>query len=293
MITKHPGTGGLVTVDTVTAQLLYEISGPRYLGPDVTARSTRIRARPRTAPTGCAITGVRGRAAAATLKVCVNELGGSATRSSFVLTGLDIEAKAAWSRGPARGRAARRARPSWRGRRPAPTAPDADTEEARQRLLRCAVQDPDPTGRAGRSRGAAVELALASTPASRSPRRPGTGSPYGVYTAGVRRPQADVPHVPSCPTAARVGIDPPAARRPDERVVRGSPRPGRQSRLSRGPTRRLPLGTFVHARSGDKGGDAEPRAVGRARDDAGRARGWLRTLTADRRSASCCPRPPT
>ena len=28
MITKHPGTGGAVTVETVTAQLLYEIAAP-------------------------------------------------------------------------------------------------------------------------------------------------------------------------------------------------------------------------------------------------------------------------
>ena len=43
MITKHPGTGGAVSVGTVTAQLLYEIAGPAYLNPDVTARFDTIR----------------------------------------------------------------------------------------------------------------------------------------------------------------------------------------------------------------------------------------------------------
>ena len=34
-ITKHPNTGGLVSVGTVTAQLLYEIGSPAYMNPDV------------------------------------------------------------------------------------------------------------------------------------------------------------------------------------------------------------------------------------------------------------------
>ena len=42
VITKHPGTGGAVTVETVTAQLLYEIGAPAYLGPDVVARFDTI-----------------------------------------------------------------------------------------------------------------------------------------------------------------------------------------------------------------------------------------------------------
>ncbi|MBV8966525.1 MAG: DUF1446 domain-containing protein, partial [Mycobacteriaceae bacterium] len=42
VITKHPGTGGGVTVGTVTAQLLYEIAGARYANPDVTLRVDSI-----------------------------------------------------------------------------------------------------------------------------------------------------------------------------------------------------------------------------------------------------------
>ena len=61
MITKHDGTGGAVTVDTVTAQLLYEIAGPRYLGPDVTSRFDTI-ALADVGPDRVAITGVRGEA---------------------------------------------------------------------------------------------------------------------------------------------------------------------------------------------------------------------------------------
>ena len=43
VIGKHDGTGGEVSVGTVTSQLLYEIGSPAYLGPDVTARFDTIR----------------------------------------------------------------------------------------------------------------------------------------------------------------------------------------------------------------------------------------------------------
>jgi len=42
VIGKHDGTGGEVSVGTVTSQLLYEIGGPEYYGPDVTARFDTI-----------------------------------------------------------------------------------------------------------------------------------------------------------------------------------------------------------------------------------------------------------
>ena len=93
VITKHPGTGGLVSVGTVTAQLLYEVREPRYLTPDVAARFDTIdifqedvdRVR---------IQGVKGEPPTPTTKVCINNLGGYRNSMTIVLTGLDIEKKA-------------------------------------------------------------------------------------------------------------------------------------------------------------------------------------------------------
>ncbi|GAA3105118.1 acyclic terpene utilization AtuA family protein [Streptosporangium carneum] len=105
VITKHPGTGGTVSVGTVTAQLLYEIGSPRYPGPDVVARFDTIRLEQQGADR-VRISGVRGEAPPDTLKVTVNYLGGYRNTMTMVLTGLEIEAKtrlaqeAIWSRVP-------------------------------------------------------------------------------------------------------------------------------------------------------------------------------------------------
>src|SRR3954464_3328855 len=93
VITKHPGTGGAVTVGTVTAQLLYEIGSPAYLNPDVTAHFTTIGLEQEDTDR-VRISGVRGVPPPSTTKVCLNLLGGFRNSMTFLLTGLDIEAKA-------------------------------------------------------------------------------------------------------------------------------------------------------------------------------------------------------
>src|SRR6202035_4410027 len=93
VITKHPGTGGLVSVGTVTAQLLYEIGGPLYSNPDVVADFSTIRLE-QVGTDRVRLSGVRGLAAPEKLKVSVNLLGGWRNTMTFVLTGLDIEEKA-------------------------------------------------------------------------------------------------------------------------------------------------------------------------------------------------------
>ncbi len=93
VITKHPGTGGLVSVGTVTAQLLYEVREPRYLTPDVAARFDTIEIG-QEAPDRVRIKGVKGEPPTDSTKVCINNLGGYRNSMTIVLTGLDIEAKA-------------------------------------------------------------------------------------------------------------------------------------------------------------------------------------------------------
>lgn len=249
VITKHAGTGGAVTVDTVTAQLMYEIQSTRYLNPDVTVHLDSVRLHD-DGPDRVRIDGVRGDPPPERLKVCVNELGGHRNAVEFVLTGLDIEAKADWVREQLA--PALTAETVHWSRAALPT-PDADTEEGASTLLRCTVLDPQP-GPVGRSfTGAAVELALASYPGFTMTAPPGPPTPYGVYRAEYVDRAAVEHAVVHADGRREVVADPTAFSVTDPGLgQRESPYPADADTL----TRRVPLGSFVHARSGDKGGDA-------------------------------------
>jgi Acyclic terpene utilisation family protein AtuA len=279
VVTKHPGTGGVVDRDTVTAQLLYEIGGPRYAGPDVVARFDTIELHD-DGPDRVRITGVRGERPPPSTKVCLNALGGHRNEVTFVLTGDRIEAKAAFAR--TQFEAVLPARPAelvWsqfgNGRT------DATTEASASVLLRCQALDPSPdvVGRA--FSGAAVEMALAGYPGFHLTAPPGNGSPYGVYTADYV-PQTAVPHVAVLPDGSRVDVAPPEVTRPLEEVSSGSSCSecsGTQSTTVHGPTRSAPLGAVARARSGDKGGTANIGVWARTEE----AAAWLAaTLTPDR-----------
>ncbi|MDK1024771.1 MAG: DUF1446 domain-containing protein [Gammaproteobacteria bacterium] len=92
-ITKHPGTGGLVSVGTVTAQLLYEIASPAYLNPDVIAHFDTMKIE-QVGEDRVYVSGCRGSSPTATHKVCINTAGGYRNGIELLLTGLDIEEKA-------------------------------------------------------------------------------------------------------------------------------------------------------------------------------------------------------
>ncbi|TXS23661.1 acyclic terpene utilization AtuA family protein [Streptomyces sp. gb1(2016)] len=252
VITKHDGTGGVVDTGTVTAQLLYETGGARYAGPDVTARLDTARLT-QDGPDRVRISGVRGEAPPPTLKVGLNRLGGWRNEVVFVLTGLDIEAKARLVKdqfSDALDRAGSKpAEVRWELARTDRT--DAATEETASALLRLVVRDPDAEAVGRAVSGAAVELALGSYPGFHVTAPPGKGAPYGVFEAAYV-PVGEVKHVAVLPDGTREAV--PAAgafREPDEVEAPALPEP-----LPAGPTRTAPLGRIAGARSGDKGGDA-------------------------------------
>ncbi len=280
VVTKHEGTGGLVSVDTVTAQLMYEVQTQHYLGPDVTVDLTTIELTPDGADR-VRISGTRGLPPPARLKVCVNELGGYRNQLEFVLTGLDVEEKSAWLRAQLEPRIEASSVTWSSSRRP---EPDAETEEGASCLLRCVVKDESATAVGKAFTAAGVELALASYPGFTLTAPPGQASPYGIYRAAyvdrdavehtVHLPDGSTEVVPDAVVAEQ------PAPRPKHEPAQTDPIPGVPDDAI---TRRLPLGTFVHARSGDKGGDANVGLWVRAGEHQQEQAQWLRQfLTVDR-----------
>jgi hypothetical protein len=264
VITKHPGTGGTVTVGTVTAQLLYEIASPSYAGPDVVTRFDTI-ALAQEGPDRVRISGVRGAPPSGRIKVALNMLGGLRNRMEFVLTGLDIEDKAAL------------ALDGLRDAYPHPfehrlvrlDQPDAPTNEQAAALLKVHVRGDDPAVVGRAFSNAAVELALASYPGFTLTSPPGEASPYGVYWPALV-PAEEVEHV-VVHTDGRRELVPhtPGGPAPSTDVVADPPS------LTSVETRRLPLGTLIGARSGDKGGNANVGFWARNDEAATWLLGWL------------------
>ena len=249
VITKHPGTGGQVSVGTVTAQLLYEITGARYANPDATARFDTV-ALTDDGPDRVRISGVRGEPPPPTLKVSLNSIGGYRNAATFVLTGLDVDAKAALVRRQLDAALTERpAEVQWTLART--DRPDADTEQTASALLTCTVRDPDANKVGRRFSSAAVELALASYPGFHTTAPPADAAVYGLFTPGYVE-AAEVAHLAVHADGTKVPI-PPAVETLDLAAV---DEPALPEPLPAGPTRRLPLGTIAGARSGDKGGGA-------------------------------------
>ena len=280
VITKHNGTGGLVSIGTVTAQLLYEIDKPAYANPDVVARFDTIQL-DQQGPDRVRISGVRGEPAPATTKVCLNYLGGYRNQMTFVLTGLDIEQKAALVE-----RTLRRALDveefdAFQIDLARTDKPDAPTNQQASALLKVTVKSHDAK-KVGRAfSGPVIEMALASYPGFFCTTIPTDAHPFGVYWPTLV--PADAPqHAVVLEDGTRVAVGPSESGGAE---VPLEVKPPKLPSIPSGPTRSAPLGTLFGARSGDKGGNANVGVW--ARDLEGYA--WLESFLTPERFRQLIP----
>ncbi len=259
VITKHPGTGGAVTVGTVTAQLLYEIGGPRYLSPDAVARFDTI-ALSSDGPDRVRIAGVRGERPPDTLKVTANLDAGWRNSMTLALTGAQVAEKARFA-----------ADAVWAG---IPGGRDAFAESAEylsgdltgggMAYLRLAVRGDDERAVGRAFSGAVVETSLSSYPGTFFTSAPSAAQGVARYWPTTVRATAVTPYVecdglgvPAAPADVQAGspdvdvdaepASPPSPAATDAATDTGPPGENLV---------RVPLWVLVGARSGDKGADA-------------------------------------
>ncbi|MFC4947629.1 acyclic terpene utilization AtuA family protein [Pseudonocardia sp. GCM10023141] len=273
VITKHVADGGAVTVDTVTAQLVYEIQGPHYLNPDVTVHleDTVLTLE---APDRVRICGTTGTPPPPTAKIALfAPLGYQMVMTTFA-TAPDVEAKVALLRAQLHEQFG---------------APEQGIDELEVVQLGVPAADPETEWEA------TVAVRIIATARDREVLSRGRFAAHvhalflasypGFFTdtaaTPVHEPRARIGYWPALLPAAVVAHDVvlddatviaipvPAASSPANQPVHPEPEP-----LPGGPTRRLPLGTVAHARSGDKGANAN---VGVWVSDE-RAWPWLRSL---------------
>ncbi|MBW3658065.1 MAG: DUF1446 domain-containing protein [Actinobacteria bacterium] len=275
VITKHPGTGGLVSVGTVTAQLVYEIGGPRYLNPDVTTDLSSVELT-QDGDDRVRISGVRGAAPTGSSKVCINTLGGFRNRLTFLLTGLDIEAKAELVRRTFEAHVDLDAIREVRWQLVRSDHEDAGTNAEAVASLTVTAKDADPNAIGRRAfANVAVEMALASYPGFTMTAPPGDADPFGIYWPALV-PKDEITEVVVLPDGSRVEVAPtPGDDLPGSVHASSDPVPNDRGRIAGGPTTRVPLGRLADARSGDKGGNANVGVWVRSDDAYAWLRDWL------------------
>ena len=246
VVTKHEGTDGEVSVGTVTAQLLYEIAGPRYANPDVVARFDTIRLT-REAPDRVRVSGIRGESAPPQTKVCINYMGGYKNSMTLMLPGLEVDAKAEiaeqsfWS--------CVGGRDQFQETKVTLRNGSLQGDQAFA-LLTLAARDEDEKKVARGFWNAGIEMALSNYPGFQTVNSSRSASAITVYWPAL---------VSSQVIDERVHLD--------DECFAITPAPGGTSepvavthpagvRVADDDTIDVPLGRVAGARSGDKGGDA-------------------------------------
>jgi hypothetical protein len=259
---QSAATGGAVTVDTCSSQLLYEIQGPWYFNSDVTAVLTDIHFE-QVGENRVAVHGVRSAPPPPTTKVGITARGGFQAEVSWFLVGLDIDSKARMLEGQIR-----RLLAPYSSKFTALKFHTLGSAPDNPRDQNSATVTFRVVAQARKAEDLAPSNFLRHIADNIMQGYPGAtfhldlrqGFPKPVYEYYVSLlPQADVKHRVHLPWKSQVlDIPPPPvthefpSRQPSQTNTNA---PVNRS-LDFGPTIRGPLGWIVHARSGDKGPDA-------------------------------------
>lgn len=265
-ITRHAGSGGLLSLETVLSQLVYEMGDPRrYLAPDVSVDFTSFSVR-QTEPDCVSVSGVRGGPAPEQLKVSVSYLDGFKAHGTLLVAGPRAVAKA---RAVADGFFQRlgidfeEQRTDLIGFNAAHRhlAPAVDPPEV---LLRLGARDPD-RGKVAEFSNVFASLILSSVSGvaivGARPRVQNvvaywpTLIPADSVTAEVTR--LDTGHTVSVPAPAR----PAAGERQTDFAPAKVPEPP-----AGGVSTTVPLGRIAYGRSGDKGNTCNIGVVARSEE---------------------------
>ncbi len=269
-ISKVSGSGGVVSIGTITEQLLYEIGSPRYINPDVVAHFDTI-SLTQTAKDVVRVEGAKGSEPPNTYKVALNFFGGYRNHVMFAFTGLNIVEKTEMIKNQMMDDKTVDAPDEMSFQLIGDPSSNILYQEGSTCLMRVSVKDSD-RAKVGRAfSNAAVELALASYPGLYLANPPQEASEFAIYvptlvdkssvavTVNLFRDNDVTSYQYQGATFKDVGV-----RRIQDPIQYGSSQISAEKVQTVGSCcnvfensfENLPIGVICGARSGDKGGNA-------------------------------------
>ena len=278
IVTKNKGSGGEVSVNTLTSQFLYEIQGPWYFNSDVTAILDDISFE-QLSTNRVALRGVKGALPPPTTKVGITAKPIYQAEVHWFLTGLDVPAKARMVEQLIRAQMAphihKFSRLSFQTiGSPAenPTNQNSATVDFRVVAQALTAEDLAPS-KFARPCIDPIMCAYPGATPHLDLRQAFPKESFEYYVTLL--PQAAIAHQAHLGTGEVIDIPPPtetktwAKHQPTQDITSN-----RTDLDSFGATVRAPLGTIVHARSGDKGSDCNVGFWVRYQDEYA----WLQNL---------------
>ena len=258
VITKQKNSGGTVTINTCSSQLVYEIQGPYYYNSDVTADLRGLWFE-QIGRDRVALHGVKGLAPPPTTKVGITARGGFQAEAYYFLTGLHIQDKARMLEIQLR-----------KVLKPysdkfmtlsfgllGSARPDSDNQNEATAMFRIFAQSKLADDVAPKNfLRPIIDNIMQGYPGAtfHLDFRQGIPKPYFEYYVTLL-PQRVINHQVHFDDVVTT-IDAPTVTQTFPQRQRSQPESEISVDLTKfGPTQRLPLGTIVHARSGDKGSD--------------------------------------